>query len=168
MSQPVYAEDLTKLLEQHRPRSILLLDPGGIDLCTPYLKAHPDCRLEHVATYPVMRELPAGERFDICIVANTLERMDKTRAGQLIARLRDLLTQRLFIVVRAGEGWPDLESNWEMADFIGFGMHLVADYEHEGRLLQMYKFDIGDYKLTPDWLNARYWAHPERWDKERW
>lgn len=168
MSRPVYADDLTKLLEQHAPRSILLLDPGGSELCAPYVKAHPDCRLEHVTSHSALAELPLSERYDICVVANTLERMDKASGGQLIARLRDLLTQRLFIVVPAGDGWPDLKSNWEMADFIGFGMHLVADYEQEGRQLQMYKFDIGDYKLTPDWLNARYWAHPERWDKERW
>jgi hypothetical protein len=115
-----------------------------------------------------MMQLRMDERYDICIVANTLERMDKASAGQLIARLRDLLTQRLFIVVPTGDGWPDLESNWEMADLIGFGMHLVADYELEGRHMQMYKFDLADYKQTPDWLNARHWAHPERWDKERW
>jgi hypothetical protein len=115
-----------------------------------------------------MMQLRMDERYDICIVATTLERMDKASAGQLIARLRDLLTQRLFIVVPTGDGWPDLESNWEMADLIGFGMHLVADYELEGRHMQMYKFDLADYKPTPDWLNARHWAHPERWDKERW
>lgn len=168
MSQPVYADDLSKLLEQYAPRSILLLDPGGTELCNAYLKAHPDCRLVHVAAQPAMTDLPMDERYDICVVANTLERMDKASGGQLIARLRDLLTQRLFIVVPAGDGWPDLASHWEMADFIGFGMHLVANYEQDGRQLQMYKFDIGDYKLTPDWLNDQYWAHPERWDKERW
>ncbi len=168
MSQPVYADDLRKLLEQYRPRSILLLDPGGTELCTPYLNAHPDCRLEHIGAHPTMTDLPTAERYDICVVANTLERMQKVSGGQLIARLRDLLTQRLFIVVPAGDGWPDVENRWEMGDFIAFGMQLVADYDRDGRQLQMYKFDIGDYKLTPEWLNARHWAHPERWDKERW
>ena len=49
MSQPVYADDLTKLLEQYGPRSILLLNPGSTELCKAYLKAHPDCRLVHRA-----------------------------------------------------------------------------------------------------------------------
>ncbi|MES1925471.1 hypothetical protein T31B1_09108 [Salinisphaera sp. T31B1] len=32
----------------------------------------------------------------------------------------------------------------------------------------LYRYDIHDYKTTPDWLNKRYWANPERWDQERW
>ncbi|MGC8698509.1 MAG: DUF6231 family protein, partial [Halothiobacillus sp.] len=29
-------------------------------------------------------------------------------------------------------------------------------------------FDMGSYKATPDWLNARHWANPQLWDKHRW
>jgi hypothetical protein len=29
-------------------------------------------------------------------------------------------------------------------------------------------FDVGSYKATPDWLNARHWANPQLWDKYRW
>jgi hypothetical protein len=29
-------------------------------------------------------------------------------------------------------------------------------------------FDMGCYKATPDWLNARHWANPQLWDKHRW
>ena len=29
-------------------------------------------------------------------------------------------------------------------------------------------FDVGCYKSTPDWLNARHWANPQLWDKHRW
>lgn len=166
MSQPVYADDVSKLLLQLEPQSILLLDPDSTELCLPYLQVRPECRLEHV-TQP-HAELDMGQRYDICIVTNTLERMDKASAGQLIARLRDLLARRLFVVVPVGEGWSDVKSHWTMSEFIGLGMHLLSDYEQDGRCWQMYKFDLADYKLTPDWLNARYWAHPERWDKERW
>ena len=168
MSEPVYADDITKLLHQLKPHSIILLDPDGTGLCSAYLQAHPECELEYVAQPDAAAQLGVGGRYDLCIVANTLEYMDKISAGQLIARLRDLLARQLFVVVPVGEGWPDLESYWAMSDFIGFGMHLVSDYEHDGRCWHMYKFDLADYKLTPDWLNARYWAHPERWDKERW
>jgi hypothetical protein len=33
---------------------------------------------------------------------------------------------------------------------------------------EIYGFDLGSYKATPDWLNARHWAHPEHWGKYRW
>lgn len=26
------------------------------------------------------------------------------------------------------------------------------------------RFDLATYKPAPDWLNARFWAHPERWE----
>ncbi len=29
-------------------------------------------------------------------------------------------------------------------------------------------FDIRSYKNVPDWLNSRYWAHPENFDRQRW
>jgi hypothetical protein len=31
----------------------------------------------------------------------------------------------------------------------------------------LYGFDLFDYKQTPDWFNADYFAHPERWGKFR-
>ena len=30
------------------------------------------------------------------------------------------------------------------------------------------EFNIQDYKVSPDWLSARHWAHPELWDIYRW
>lgn len=27
-----------------------------------------------------------------------------------------------------------------------------------------YEFSLSDYKQAPDWLNARFWANPERYD----
>lgn len=30
--------------------------------------------------------------------------------------------------------------------------------------LVLFEFRLHDYKKRPDWLNARYWAHPERFD----
>lgn len=38
---------------------------------------------------------------------------------------------------------------------------------HSGTLL-CYVFDLYDYKLTPEWLNNRFWAHPERFDQDWW
>ena len=29
--------------------------------------------------------------------------------------------------------------------------------------IALYPFDLATYKQVPDWFNARYWAHPERW-----
>lgn len=34
--------------------------------------------------------------------------------------------------------------------------------------LQIWQFNLYDYKPRPDWLNAKYWANPENFDKYRW
>ena len=34
--------------------------------------------------------------------------------------------------------------------------------------LKIWQFNLYDYKPQPDWLNARYWANPENFDKYRW
>lgn len=40
--------------------------------------------------------------------------------------------------------------------------HLTELSETPGR------FDLADYKTTPDWLNSRSWTHAERWDQDFW
>ena len=30
--------------------------------------------------------------------------------------------------------------------------------------MRVFHYDLDSYKTVPDWLNARYWAHPERWE----
>ena len=168
MNPPVYADDVTRLLEQLKPRSILLLDSPGSRICSSYLQGQPQCQLDRLNDDGLLTQLQTRGRYDFCFVANVLERIEKTAAGQVLARLRDLHATRLFVVAPIGEEWPALASAWEMTDFIAYGMRLLHSYEQDGKRLQMYKFDIGDYKRTPDWLNPKHWAHPERWDKERW
>jgi hypothetical protein len=45
-------------------------------------------------------------------------------------------------------------------DFLAFGMQRLAEAD-DGHVL--YLFDLHTYKPAPDWLNSKYWAHPERW-----
>ena len=30
--------------------------------------------------------------------------------------------------------------------------------------VRVYHYDLDTYKTVPDWLNARFWANPERWE----
>ena len=34
--------------------------------------------------------------------------------------------------------------------------------------LTLWQFNLYDYKRLPNWLNSKYWANPENWDKYRW
>jgi hypothetical protein len=48
------------------------------------------------------------------------------------------------------------------ASFRALGFTLSATDAQEN--VRVYEYDLATYKTVPDWLNARYWAHPERWE----
>ena len=99
--------------------------------------------------------IAAGARYDLAIVADALEYMEKGHARKLLAALRDVHASRLCVAVRTGERWQGLTSHWDPTETDGGPIHL-------------YKYDIATYKQTPDWLNSRHWANPAMWNKYRW
>jgi len=51
------------------------------------------------------------------------------------------------------------------ARFFAFGFRRLGHaVQVSGVLQHWYAFSLRDYKQSPDWLNARFWAHPERFD----
>ena len=44
----------------------------------------------------------------------------------------------------------------------------VARLEADGAQWHAWSYDIRTYKSVPDWLNPKFWANPENWDKYRW
>lgn len=163
-----FDKDITEELEASAPRSALVIDPEPDHALAAYGAGHPDCRITHLDGGDPLARLASLGRFEVAVVARVLEHMNKAEAGRLIARLRDLNTPRLLVVVPAGSRWTGLASTWEQADLISYGLSLVREREMDGKPLQLYKFDISDYTRTPDWLNPDNWANPELWDKYRW
>ena len=95
--------------------------------------------------------------FDYAVLADLPGDLGKPTAEALLARMRDINAQRVFWVVQAG-------APWEKQEIMALGFRELQHDESEA----LYGFDIENYKHAPDWLNARHWANPERWDKERW
>jgi hypothetical protein len=56
----------------------------------------------------------------------------------------------------------------ETADGPGFNEFLALGFERvyasADSVINLYSHNIATYKSVPDWLNAKYWAHPERWE----
>jgi len=49
--------------------------------------------------------------------------------------------------------------------FFAFGFRRVGQLQGvSGLQQQWYAYSLRDYKQSPEWLNARFWAHPERFD----
>ena len=106
-------------------------------------------------------------RFDLIVVTATLEQRTKTAAEQLLARLRERHGTRILAVVPLIQR-PGHASRWEANELLAFGMTSLGVAHQSDGDYQVYLFDLFDYKTVPDWFNARFWAHPERWDKESW
>ncbi|TDJ18305.1 MAG: hypothetical protein E2O65_06535 [Gammaproteobacteria bacterium] len=162
--------DLTRRLELHRPESLLAIGPRAGALAAAYLSAHPDCRIEHLDTRGtlggerLLKVLARHGRFDFIIVRGVLERVDADTGAHLIARLRDMHSRRFCVVLPVNGG----EHRWQSSELIAMGLAHWSRETVKGSVLEVYGFDLGTYKATPDWLNARHWAHPEQWGKNRW
>jgi len=51
------------------------------------------------------------------------------------------------------------------AQFFAFGFcRIGSTTQVSGLQRHWYAYSLSDYKQAPEWLNARFWAHPERFD----
>lgn len=174
MTEP-YCFDIETLLNECQPASLLVAGPGADEAIDAYLEQKrllgKDCRVDRLPEMPGPEDLTGSvdRRYDMGIVTETIERLDKTEALRLLSRLRDLYTRRFCASVRIGPDWQGAKSTWTRNELLAVGMMLVNSYEDEaGRPLHLYKYDIATYKPTPRWLNPDHWANPELWDKYRW
>lgn len=98
--------------------------------------------------------------YDFVLLLNLLERLPRASAEHIIASLRDLYGGCFAVVFD-----PQHVDNWRSQDLLALGLYQLPLAEQAE---QIFLFDIHTYKQTPDWLNSRYWAHPELFDKYRW
>jgi hypothetical protein len=96
-------------------------------------------------------ELPQGAALIDVIIATEQWRPE---VSQLLAGLRDRGNRPVVVYLD-----KRVDDRLKM---IALGYRAVPGDE------PVYLFDIHDYKQTPDWLNSRNWANPERWDRYRW
>jgi uncharacterized protein DUF6231 len=159
--------NVIQFVETLGPNSILAVGPEAQGLFADYLAVHSECSIRYVAGGDVLEQLTPLGSYGFGFVSHVFEHMDKTSAGTLIARLRDVHT-RCFLAIAPSSERIGHNSQWEPIDFISYGMSFVARYETDRGPIGMYKFNIYDYKPAPEWLNGKYWAHPELFDKFRW
>lgn len=130
-------------ISRHKPVSLLLADDQARVLATAFLNAH-----------------PASMAFDIWQPGITLALVGATPAAQdapaTMRLLGGLIRQIPVVLVVAGENGP-----LKFSDFLALGMQRLYGPDADARCV--YGFDLHTYKPAPDWLNSKYWAHPELW-----
>ena len=80
--------------------------------------------------------------------------------NSIAIRLRDLFAEQSLLLTYM----PPSELNFSSLGYIP----LTIETPDELPSFISWQFNLYDYKQRPDWLNAKYWANPENFDKYRW
>lgn len=98
---------------------------------------------------------PPEQTYALALGIDALDGLDAPHAQQLISRTRLYTAPRILIAAQSGCALDD-------ATFRALGFTLSGTDTAEN--ISIYHYDLATYKTVPDWLNARFWAHPERWE----
>lgn len=148
---------VARLVADTAAQSVLVIGSRAI----PTLAKHPNVRYQTIAT----ADPSASTHVDLAIVDDALADLPRATAVALLASLRDVQARRVLVIDVERKGGPQ---GWQDADFRSFGFRRLFSQEEAGQRWRLHEFSIDTYKTTPDWLNARHWAHPQRFDKFRW
>ncbi len=139
-----WRDHLRARLLEARPVSVYALDAAAHELAGNVLPTTP---LHGPGDAP---DVPCA----LAVGIDVLNGMNQPQAQQLINRTRLYLAPHMLLVAPANCALGD-------AAFRALGFTLsVTDADG----IRVYDFDLATYKMVPDWLNARFWAHPERWE----
>lgn len=148
---------LARLVAEDSPGAVLAIAPAGHPGLTAARAAAPEADWTVLPPGTRAEELPS-HRFDLALLIHALEPLEQAAGEHLIARIRDLLAPALLLAMR-----PDARSANALR-----GLGLVHAGESDDGAVALWTWDIATYKVTPDWLNSRYWANPELFDVYWW
>jgi hypothetical protein len=104
----------------------------------------------------------AAQRFDLALVVDCLEHIPKREGLELLGGIRNLNASRIAVLA-------DLEAaQWKTTDFYSLALQLSERFARDDQVLNLFTYDLREYKQVPDWLNARFWANPENFGKYWW
>lgn len=148
-----WVETIRGLTRASSPRQVLCVG----DAAGPLLA---DCGLKLCEAQPreLLRRDYDSVRFDLALIVGVLDELPRPEGFALLARVRDLLARRLLLQLVVHENSDD---GWTRRDVLGMGLEEVM--RSGGNGIGVFQFNLYDYKLTPDWLNAENWAHPHQW-----
>jgi hypothetical protein len=140
-----WRDHLRQRLLDIRPASVCALDAAAHQLVGDVLPDTP------VRTHAPLPDTPCA----LALGIDALNSLDARQAQHLISQTRLYIAPRILLAVRMDRALDE-----DM--FIALGFALAAT--DPTAKVRIHEYDLNTYKTVPDWLNARFWANPERWE----
>lgn len=152
---------IAALLERYAPSRLLLIGASELPAIAAFQAAHEDCQITH-AVAGVLPADVAAQRFDLALIVDCLEHLSKRTGLELLGGIRNLNASRMAVLV-------DLQAcAWQDTDFYALALQASERFQRDEQTLNLFTYDLLDYKQVPDWLNAKFWANPENFGKFWW
>ena len=166
--------DIETLINVAQPQRILLLGDCDDTFLQNYTKQRAilkqPCSVTQVRPDQLDHFNVLEETFDVAIGVNWFEHFNKRTGEKVLARLRDVLSPQYCVCLPMQKPSKNIAESdiWQLTDLFSFALSKVATYQSDGFEYGLFKYNIDDYKKTPDWLNSDNWANPQMWGKYWW
>lgn len=156
MSRELSVQDIHDILHGLKlfaegERLLIVGADGDAATCTP---VHNVIRLGRVAS---ANDICETTRVDVSVVVDQIEHMSKDDGAHLLSRLRDLVSNRVLLVLGGNE--------WAADELLAIGYQEIGSIS-EGK--RCYLFDPDLFYQPRAWNNASGYANPENYGKFRW
>ncbi len=141
-----WREIVVEALQRSAPDRIYALDASALEVAQ---ALWPETSVQLCAAH-TQTSAPA----QLALVMDAVNDLDAAQVRTLLAQVRDFISARIIVIAGARCALDRLA-------FLAIGYDALGVDKTEN--ITIYHFDLNTYKQVPDWLNARYWAHPERW-----
>ena len=152
---------LAALLDLHAPQRLLIVGASSFPALADFQSAHPTALIAQAEPGVLPADL-AAQRFDLALIVDCLEHLPKQTGLELLGGIRNLNASRIAVLA-------DLTAcGWKETDFFALALQNSERFQRDEQELNLFTYDLREYKQVPDWLNARFWANPENFGKYWW
>jgi hypothetical protein len=148
---------LSPLVAQYQDKSLLLAGDTAIKL----VKDLHDTRSQVLKTPFSLEQLADLPQIDLAIVSDLLETLTKEQSIEWLSMLRNGHAQQLILITSKA---AEKQQGWQLTDYLALGFNQLFSDSNSA----VYSYNIVSYRPKRDWLNSRFWANPENYDKYRW
>lgn len=154
-------DPLLSYLRDQAPATLLCMSFGEVAVIRQYFAEHTHITPRWLTEKNSYRSLEGLGRFDMAVLIDQLEHMPKREGLMLIGRLRNQHSNNLCVEIAQRKEWTN-------SDFAAAGLVPSATYERNGSEVILLTYDIATYSPEREWNNPEQWAHPDRFNKDRW